>query len=794
MRLRNKQGAALGLAVGLTVTLLIVGLCLFYLTKILGGSKQSANATDAGALTAARSILAVSVPTNSLSTEFQGLGVNPHTGAPDPNRGSMNILAYNRAAGLATLVALNAIEDGSVQGKQNASNLIKGTPGSLTDFGNALNNRILASGQLGNQSAQDFETSATRNNVNMMGPRTATHLTANLDFRAVRTGPINLASGQQDPGKSNVYFHSFIENDPVLKALSTQAEDSTGQIQSVANPNSNATSYAAQPTFQEGRPLLRAYQRLQFDPSIEPIYFAAVNPASQPHLIDAGRFNDSALQIGSAPVNAVMGQTLTRETSKSNTNISSIACAVIGAIFNEYPINISRGYVRVHNLPSAQSANYPKLNGLYGLTDGSGSLFNNELYLPKGGGINETDNGVFFARQAPNALAEATAYIQYNVSASDTSISPKDPNGRDPKLDPQVGKEFTADVQTQLAEQYNANPYKSKPFYPPNAQGSLRFGPGRNQQAALLNLLGMNSITAFCHDESYDANTPPECTESLAKWSSNFGAGVGAVTQLPDLTNLEALKAEVITNWYNYDRITHDRGYQNVVFTTDGSEFKQPSGSKLYNRDSTGYAVPKDIPSAAFGKIGTPFQLLQQLAQNQAPCNPNDPTQWADSKSLLGKFLIRCQEIMPAANATYVASLLNKLPLPLNGYQYIYSPDGGLSLTVSATPPSFLAGLPEYTKPGTTQCDGNPVPNCTDSNFANSVFHQVNSKKGVYGPNGDLDLESAPYVLPIWDPKTGGVNTSDFANFQTSTGYKNLLGDLSFGNNLTAKIDFTYPN
>jgi len=65
MSSRSKRGATLGIVAALTVALVLIGCAFFFLARILGGDKQSLNATDAGALTAARSMLAVNVRANS---------------------------------------------------------------------------------------------------------------------------------------------------------------------------------------------------------------------------------------------------------------------------------------------------------------------------------------------------------------------------------------------------------------------------------------------------------------------------------------------------------------------------------------------------------------------------------------------------------------------------------------------------------------------------------------------------------------------------------------------------------
>ena len=107
MKLRRRRGATLGLVAVIVLFIAILGIGFFFLSKIMGGGREVANATDAGAMNVAKRSLmepTVNAPAND---EFDGLGVDTATGIPN-NTGTLNLLAYNRAVGRALLVALNA--------------------------------------------------------------------------------------------------------------------------------------------------------------------------------------------------------------------------------------------------------------------------------------------------------------------------------------------------------------------------------------------------------------------------------------------------------------------------------------------------------------------------------------------------------------------------------------------------------------------------------------------------------------------------------------------------------------
>lgn len=797
MNLRREKGATLGLVAVLVLSLALIGSCFFFLARILGGDKQSINATDAGALTAARSMLAVGLPNTSVAPEFQGLGIDVHTGRPDPNNGRMNLFAYNRAAGAACLIAMNALEDGNPVGVVNANSVVT----SLRVFGDALNGALLASGHLGSQTAQDFQRVATENNVNMLGSRTSTNLSNDLQFTSVTTGTGGAG------GKSNVYFNSAVFTaDPFLANAALNAQDLNGPIRSVALPDPNGLSYQLPPLYQIGQPLLRAYQPITFDPRIAPIFLAAVNPVSKPHLIDNARFNQGAPRFGSAPVNSVQGQTLTRETYKTNNLLNAVACAVVGAIYNEYPIILNHGYVRIHNGPDARVAN-PALAGIYGTVNGQDNIFNRELWIGSGGGIFLTNNGVFFTQFAPRALAETNAYINYNTHGGG---SDPDPRGRDPKRDPAVGLEFSASVRWELRDEYAQNPYRFDPFWPPNNHGSaipsLRKGPNHNQAATYADLLNINHRTGFpCLSNMYgQPNIPLHCLTSLPTWQGNYGSVNGGGSPLPpniQVTNFEAFKGKVETEWV---RATQSGNFSDFSFHTTGAEFGNPSGSKTYARvNPPGYANPSNTPTIAFGNVASPGALLIQLAQNGGSCaNVDDPAQWNNPGTMLGKLLQRCREIVPSTDYLAVRNLLftpseragaTGHNIDLDAEQYIYSADG-ITLTLGTSPPYFLRGLPEYTNPGITRPDGNFLPNCRNVDFTGGIGNHFDAAinagaAGSQNGHGDIGLHNQP-----WESFTGEVRTHDYATWQSSSGKDNLLGELSFYNSVNANAEFSSPN
>jgi hypothetical protein len=778
--LRRGNGATISLVATLTVTLVLIGTLFFFLARLLGGDRQTMNATDAGALGAARSVIGIGVPQSSVAPEFQGLGINVHTGQPDPINGLMNIFAYNRAAGSATLIAMNALEENTPAAFTNANAVIA----SLQTLGDNLNSAIITSGQLGNTTSLSFQNIASQNNINMMGPTSSVNLIGDLTFGAVSTG----FSGTG--GKANVYFNpATFSTDPFYPTVAAGIEDTSGSVRSVAQPDPLSTSYAAQPLYSEGQPLLQAYNAINLDTRLSTIYLAAVCPSAKPHLIDMNRFVAAPARVGYAPVNSLQGTTQTFETNRSNVALNHVACALVGSLYNEYPVSLVHGYIRIHNGPDARVAN-PALAGVYGSVDGSSNIFNNELYAGPGGGggMIITNNGCFGTLYS-GVDNEFNEWAAYNTSVG------LDVLRHDHKLDPTRGQQFGVWYPTTNVAQ----------VYWPYPNQTVHIGAGLNQLATINDMRGITSVVDFsCNTVTIQSD--PLCSSMLGTFQGNYGSSGNGSPVPPGttLTNLEALKGEVITAWLNdaQSNVANAANFFGYTFTTNGSEFGNDSGSKLYNLDGTGYATPTNTATIAFGTVGSPGQLMDQITQNQlnqgvgtcidtGTVPPHNFSQWTDTSTIIGRFFQRCQEICPGTTGAQVYSLLYQYPIDLGQYQYVYLPVGASTLALSRTPPTFLNGLPEYSQPGVTIPDGPALPNCQDPNFTGVIGNQVDSEIGEWGQNimGDSNLHDMPF-----QSFNGTASTYDYAVWKPSSGANNILGELSFFNHVSANGTFSAPN
>jgi len=166
---------------------------------------------------------------------------------------------------------------------------------------------------------------------------------------------------------------------------------------------------------------------------------------------------------------------------------------------------------------------------------------------------------------------------------------------------------------------------------------------------------------------------------------------------------------------------------------------------------------------------------------------------WDDPTTMQGRLLQRCREILPSATASMVSGLLYKIPINLGAYQYIYLPPNGTSLAISASPPSFLKGLPEFSSPGVTKPDGVYIPQCQNAAF-DPLANIVDALDGPIAgggvnEHGDANLHGGPFMA-----FKGKTTTYDYAVFTPSSGRNNFLGCLSFFEHISANGTFSGIN
>jgi hypothetical protein len=697
MILRRKRGATLGLVAAIALLLVFIGFTIFFVAQFLGGGKQVANATDAGAITAAKELEAVTVDLNTLTfvgtpVELEGLGVNTKSGAPDTATTLYNIYAYNRAVGAAMLMCANAEAENTPASAANAATIVS----NLQTIGTALTGQLnTAIGASGNQVWNAFQTTAYSNNVDMMGHGAGTVATLE-NLQPGWIGSTDAAGNQT--GKANVYFNSKLAATFVGGYLPPFPG-------SGVNSNTQASYASTLAGSQSGQSFIPGYTKIDYGAGIGgpglagvlPFYAVAVNPDQYPHLVDVNRFangtkapNGANAATANIPFNSIQGSTQTQETMKTNMFTTALASAVIGTANNMYPVTVGHGFVLLtndHGYKYNTGVNQPPQ--LLQVPPGVDStIFNNELYEGSGGAIDTynsstaPDGEVFGVESGPSLDTSTPAGAAMgNVSTQmSTWWSPylastgSDAYGHDENSDP-TGGQLTLGA----GNYYPSNTYvvngtqmwiqnNNARVAPPGSAGPHHQNIVQATAVDMANVTGLGTVTS-CHDLVYHGAPPSACSnQHLNDFQNSFGdgsspgvpySGDGGATG--GLTTLEYLKGLVITAFN--DMVTG--GSQNPYYTATipSNSFQFPvgnSGSRIYNREA-GYAQPSNTATIQFGTAGTPYALLQQIvngsqdpatAANATTCpgnidlSVNSPL-WNQPASVQGQLLQRIMEIDP---------------------------------------------------------------------------------------------------------------------------------------------------
>jgi hypothetical protein len=810
MHLHRKRGSTLGIVAACALFMILLGVFLFSLMRMMGGSRQMANASDAGAIGAARQLVSITADISQISTwngsepyELEGLSVDGN-GNPviDPTNSSYyayNIFAYNRAAGAALLVAMNAAVENTTASNTNATQVIQ----NLQLIGDALYSKLASSCQLpaedtANTLSFAFQTVADGNDNNMLSNKFTTgadnkqHTTALVSD--LTPGYVGGIAGTQ-VGKANIYFNSGTLTTDYTTMVSNLV-DSTG----VKSPTTSYNGSESNDAFVYGyKSLVVAPTNAANWTALPPVFAIAVNPVQFPHLIDLGRFNTETTDPSATnatthhlPFNSLLGQT--NATAKNhNTSLlaAAVACATIGANNYTYPVSIPRGYVRIQNDYDTvynSGGTIASVEDAGQLNQGQ-SLFNKELYQGTGGGggivsyasANATGGYVFGTEDStfPSQMSEWILY--YGTTGTDTY-------GHDGTKDPTGG--IFGSLAPVSGNIYSSNPWQvnndaREQFLPDpgmNGQQNIYQAPAADMYAAAA------STPTLCTDASYQSSPPTVCENSVYTWNVSYGRGGNQQNNYPagegsntgGLTNLEYVKGEVITAYQAILRQQYNIRYTFALGDPAYPSPPAPSGSRLYSRgqpyadptNSSTTTPPTQNGTLEFGQIPTAWSLLQQIQSssntNTAPTAANCPasidvsgasTAWTTNVSGSVQYGLyqRLRQIDPSLTAataeTTMQTLLSAKQLDLGSIMYIYMDPTTGHLTSKL---STDTGLPSYLS-GTALPDGN-LSTCFDNPWDPLAGGNVNDLTVVdasagAGPSnndsniqGDCNLNNAPFT------------------------------------------------
>lgn len=508
---------------------------------------------------------------------------------------------------------------------------------------------------------------------------------------------------------------------------------------------------------------IRGYENLNF-PGIGSIMGVPVFPQQNPHLVALADFNNPAISgppSDKIPPNAFSVAASSTE-AKTGVMGGAIAAAIIGSSVTkagggaanyDFPAAVPGGYLAIVNLPSA---NLPA-GGIAVPNDDN--IFNNELYLGPGIDITTTSTGAAYSNTDMGANAAWAAYNSSSATNPDGGLPAgsaggfvADSRGKNDNLYPPTHGH-------PLSEMYTAN----------NPNGVAQNPPD------LAALLTIRNRSTNCLDQM---NTGPNyylsgtCLTYLPSFLQTFNrpmpSGGGASTGL--FTSVDLAKGQVIAAFQS--------GARGVTVTGSTNQGLPPSGMGLFaNGVGAAYPQPAYNPNGSIQTLGNIDQLLTQVTTG------NQLVPSCSKANIIKALTQRCYEIKPTATAAEINALW-QTPLPIGQTAYIYLDPATKNLKAfgQAQAPSTLVA--------NSQPDGAPLDpqlNCeSDYSLDNGI---VDVAKGG-GHAADDNLHDRPYT----QISGSGLHGQDHATLVLSSGFNNLLGQLSFSNTTSGVENFSRPN
>jgi len=737
----RRKGATLGLVAICVLVVIVIGTAVFFLIKMLGGGREIANATDAGALNVAKHIIRdarVNTPTQFQDCEYP-LGC-----------GYINLLTYNRCVAKAIMIAGNAANmTGPGTYKANANAMID----QLEAMGTELAGKIKSSNNYFND---------VNNTVRM------------ASFLGISNNTPCEIAYMKPAGPTNIFFNGQQLANGVTVPVST----------STVGPK-NQSSYVAAGT---GQGYMAGYAPI--DVLGRTLYGVPVFPQQNPHLVSFFDFSSSGKTFGSAPPNAVkLGSNATEM--KTQMLTGAIACAIVGAVENgspgsggssvgksllgsgfQFPAAASYGYIELGNFPANQTP--PG----YEPDDYSDNIFNNELRSP------------IFAAYGDKQATHQSDYVAFGVDGAAVSQWIAYAQGQASKWNQQD--------QTNPGQPHVADPPGLM------LPGTVYVGPYNADLKPGIDSAHPPNEKQINWLASMVTSKPGLCYEQLNLDSGLMGACVGALPamqqtyehHIPNLRNqgsqffsqADWAKATLLVDFEGKNPKNMDRdgkpAYNNssTINLTSGAP---ASGLGVYPAALVQGKVPTNPPNMPTPDYPLPLEapgtIKQLINAVQSP---------GCAAETIAAIANRCKQIQPKTSDADVSALLDtQLPMaPPNSPTwanarklYIYLPGGDLSakLQIDAGPPPKLTGNPP------DGCCG--YPNTNNACYTNTYYLDGS----IVDSTNDQKVHMRPY-LEI-DP-VSPLKCIDHADWQPGSGADNNFGRMTFTEIGLGTTTFTHIN
>ncbi len=626
-RHHGKRGATLSLVVVTTLVIMVIGMGIFFLSKLLGGARELQNATDSGNLNVAKQSLrypslklfGASGPYD-MSGPRLALARQNFGQLKDPTTSELDLLVYNRAVGQAMLVAMNASSDFGLNspnplGLADAKTLIDLLANPNDGLGRALANKLdgdsqmdtsftnlaqLASIRMLNKPGTSAGNTSSAKEISYMAPLTATNLQLN---------PASIPPGFLSNNTN------FLANNLVSQAGSTYLK---------------GYSFIDIPTIT--------------DSSSFPLMGVPLRPMSNPHLVSefdfkklkttplAGQANIAA--ASRIPPNAFKSGGWGGESYQGNP-VNARSCAIAGtvALQGQFTASIPCGFIVVANGPGNTPIN-------------SAGAVNT---VPPAAGLTDNAYGGGSGDIFSDVLMYNTVYVTNNGAMS---------------TDPQK----IVDIQNWKKAQTNAG----LPTTPvPTALADGLNGPSPKQSFA--DGIQANETPAACTQYNSASGEPgfsQKCVDSLPSMASVYNTNLpsqGGAGSLSGLMALEKEKAVVIN--------ARPGGGPAVVSGLAG-----PTGNCTGLKTFPTSIGP--MVQIQFGQTGTIGALLGSFSAY--------PQASANESIIYNSLTLKLKQIKPSASASEIQGVLNA-SLPMGALRYIWLDDNGnFKVTDSGSLPTWI--------------------------------------------------------------------------------------------------------
>lgn len=338
MKKRGRKGGTLGLIVASAVTIVLLGICFFFVSQLIGGGREHTNALDAACLNVAKH--AVFEPNTTLqgTTELQNFATLGDDAQGRPGGSIINLRNYNRLFGFAALVAFNAEQDPGPGNRalNNANTLINALQDGDGSIGERLTREL--SKTSGNVLFKHTDI-AKDNSVRMLGKDSqVNHIEA--EFRTSY-----LEQDMRDPQATNLALP------PAQGGLAGEPADSVRKLFQNHGLITNVN----------GRDYVRGYEPLIAGSAVR-VVGVPIPPGQQPHLVSRVDFDRQTTRFADishsrVPPNGVRTVS-TANASVPGSDNKAFSWAVVGTTNNQFPPtpearnfypSIPRGYIEVIN-------------------------------------------------------------------------------------------------------------------------------------------------------------------------------------------------------------------------------------------------------------------------------------------------------------------------------------------------------------------------------------------------------------------------------------------------------------